>query len=399
MIKYIYSFLMLFVFCSHGIAGDLELYFLSRGLDKSDDKHVALIQSINISAVLQGSDEISKAKIIRHWRDEVTAESIIHGDPTCAYLPDHSIFYYMYIKDTEEDDRRTVKIFDLDQPSFSKTVPKLYYLKTLGRFYLPQFDFQKHPNRLFVLFMNYDVDLMKVQAELDRGEITYAERREIQKKAQLLRPTLKSYHIGSLKEKIEPDLNIMTTMGEGLSVFLSPEGKINYLGYGLIHDSIKLPYTMPDDIFLKLNITDQPDDNVWIVLRNRRNHLILAGQGKTLLYLKETDQWKLYTTPVKYKLIESNNYLVFNFIGTYGKDRFGDDFEIYERRKLCVNLKNGDSHFMDTEIDSRIVYFDGEMKIILNETGFEVSKRDELLKFIYYPQAEYIEEVMFKVTK
>ncbi|MDA3797844.1 MAG: hypothetical protein PF692_02060 [Kiritimatiellae bacterium] len=389
MIKCIYLFMFIFLSCAYCVADSITLLFLSHEKREKGREHLSL-QAIDINETLRGASNITESTPTLYWEEDLSSGRMKEED-VYSYYPLDNLFFYYYTGSQTGG----MKFFNLDKPSSPLSVPAREYFRCKGAcFYLPQLNLVKYPKRFFVLFMNYNVDLVKAYKELSLNEY-----HEVLKNAHLLPPTLKSYQIGSFEESIETDLNMMTNMGERLSVYLSPSGEINYMGYGLASDKIKLPFTMPKDIISKLNITDLPKENMWVVLRNRRNYLVLTRRGKTLIYFKKFARWDLHQTPLKFKLTDSNKYLIFNFIGTYGKDQFGDDLEIYDRRKLCVNLKNGDSRFMDTEIDSRIIYFDGDMKIVLNETGFEVSKRDELLKFIYYPQAEYIDEVMFKVTR
>ena len=391
--KNIYIYLFIFSSFFYCYADTTNLFFFSEKQEK--EKEYIALQGINISEILQMSSKITEGKPIVYWKAELINKKTITYEyiNECSYYPAHDLIIYCngYIK------TGGMRTFHLNNPSTPQTAPvRGCYFADGACFEVPQLNLEKYPDRFFVLFMNWAVDLAKAYKELPLKEY----QKLFDNPNLLLSPTLKSYKISSFDdEKIESDLNVMTNMGEGLSVFLSPTGEVNYMGYGLRNDKIKLPFTLTKDIISEVNITNNPDDNVWMVLRNRRNYLIFGRQGKILVYFKEIDLWKFYSIPFGYDLIESNGFLIFNFVGTYGKDRFGDPLDVYNRRKLCLNIKNGESHFMNTEIDSRIVYFDGKIKIVANETGFEISRNNKFVKFIYFPRAKYIEDFFFKIEK
>jgi len=391
---------ILILICSYSYAGELEFYLFSRepNPDKKG-KYNSTLRSISIDEMLKKTGSVVEGEAKLLWSDPVYPKSLIR-EPLCKYFSGKNLLYYMYVKDTEEDEKRRIKIFDLKDPAHPRDVPRDYYKKTLGCFYLPQFDLDRYPNQLFVLFMNHDVDVLKLWEALERGEITYAEHRKIRKKVHLLSPTLKSYSIDTFKEKIEPDLNLMATMGEELTVFLSPNGEINYGGYGLRNDKIKIDYRLPDKLHPDLKITANPSDNAWVIIRNRPKYFILrsiqqsasgTSKNQTLVYFKKQNLWKLYETRFSYDVVESKGFLILHFEES---DPIGVDY--YLRRKLCINLETGDRFSLYTELDSQIIYYAKGIMIIKNETGFEVFKNEKSVKFIHLPGAKYIEKVMLK---
>ena len=386
--------LLLTLISGTSFSAEPEFHLLSREPDPNcTDKYITSLLSISLADLLSNDELVVEGKPKLLWSDSVKPTSLIEK-PICRHFREENLLYYMYVQDVDNDGR-TIKLFDLRDPAHPRDVPKDYYEKTSGCFYLPQFDLEHYSDKFFILFMNYDINLLNAQERLNKGEITFSEHREIQRNAKIQSPKLKSYSLESVHEMTETNLDPMTRMGEGLTVFLSPNGEINYGGYGLANDKIKLAYHLPDTLTPSLKITEKPEDNAWLVVRNRAEYLILESiqedpmqpRNQTLIYFKNQNLWEIYSSRYHYDVVESNGFLILHFLNT----EEGSDH--YMRRKLCIDLKNGARRNLFTEIDSEISYFDGSMTIIKNESGFEILHDDELVKFIYYPNAKYVDNV------